>query len=432
MAPDPRLTGAITGAVTAEVPAASASVVPGLPPAGLYLHVPFCRSICPYCDFVVYAGRAARGPGSRIGAVATALATEIGLRADRLDLLHGRGRPPLSTVYLGGGTPSLLAPEQVGALLATVAARLGIAADAEVTLEANPGPDEHGDLAGYRAAGVTRLSIGAQSLDPAELRRLGRRHGPDDVAATVRAARAAGIASVAIDLLIGIPGQDARSWTATLDRALEIAPDHLSVYHLTLDDPDAEGRTGPLGDHLPLRAGARTWRERARSEVDDDRTAELDALGEARLGPAGFTRYEIANHARPGHAARHNLHYWERRSVLAVGPGAHAFDGVAVRSWNAAALDPWLAALRPEHGTAPSLPPGDAIVLTAEDARSEAAILGLRLARGIGPALAGDPAVAPALTWGEAAGLVVRDAAGARLTARGRLLSNEIFARLLP
>ncbi|MFO1540949.1 MAG: coproporphyrinogen-III oxidase family protein [Chloroflexota bacterium] len=405
---------------------------PGLPPAGLYLHVPFCRSICPYCDFVVVAGRAARGPGSRIGAVAAALATEVRLRADLLDRAHGTSRPPLTSVYLGGGTPSLLAPGQVADLLAVVVERLGLAPDAEVTLEANPGPDEHGDLAGYRAAGVTRLSIGAQSRHAAELRRLGRRHGPDDVAATVRDARAAGIRSVALDLLIGVPGQDARSWDATLDRVLALAPDHVSAYHLALDDPDAEGRTGPLGDHLPLRDGARRWRARARAAVDDDRTVELDALGEARLAAAGFERYEIANHARPGHAARHNLHYWERRSVLAAGPGAHAFDGVAVRSWNAAPLDPWLAALRPADGTAPALPPGDSVVLSPDDARAEAAILGLRLARGIGPELADDPALAPALAWGVHAGLLVRDPAGARLTARGRLLSNELFARLLP
>jgi len=414
----------------AEAPALpSASTAP--PPEALYLHVPFCRSICPYCDFVVVAGRAARGPGSRVGRFAEALRTEIALRADLLDRSHP-DRPPLRSVYLGGGTPSLLSPAEVGATLGLVADRLGIASGAEVTLEANPGPDERGDLAGFRAAGVTRLSIGAQSLEPAELRALGRRHHPEDVAESVRAARRAGIGSIGIDLLLGIPGQDAASWRRTVEAALALGTDHLSLYHLTLDDPDEEGLTGPLGDHLPLRPGARRWRERARRLQDDDRTAELDALAEPLLAGAGFQRYEIANLARPGHASVHNRAYWERRPVLAAGPGAHAFDGIATRSWNAAPLDPWLAALRPPDGGPPALPPGDRIVLGPDEIRSEAAILGLRLSAGIGPGLTDDPVLAPVLAWGRAEGLLAAAGDRLHLTARGRLLSNELFLRLLP
>lgn len=411
-------------------PAAELAGVP--PPAGLYLHVPFCRSICPYCDFVVVAGRAARGPASRIGSFLRALRVEVALRADLLDRAVPGPRPPLTSLYLGGGTPSLLDPASVAGLVELVAARFGLAADAEVTIEVNPGPDERGDLAGFRVAGVTRCSIGAQSLDATDLRTLGRRHAPDDVAATVRAARAAGIGSVSIDLLMGIPGQDLARWGATLASAVALAPDHCSTYQLTLDDPDEEGLTGPAGDHLPLRPGARRWRERARRAQDEDLAAAQDELADRVLGAAGFRRYELANHARPGHESRHNRHYWERRAVLAAGPGAHAFDGVSTRSWNAAPLDGWLAALLPPEGAAPRLPPGDRIVLSPDDARSEAAILGLRLDTGIGPALAADPALAPALAWAAAAGLATVDAQGARLTPRGRLLSNELFARLLP
>ena len=151
-------------------------------------------------------------------------------------------RPPLASVYLGGGTPSLLAPGAVAALLELIEACFGLAPDAEVTLEANPGPDDLGDLAGFRAAGVVRLSLGAQSLAAAELRRLGRRHTPADVPSRSAAtARAAGIASLSLDLLYDLPGQTLATWAATVERALDLAPDHLSAYALTLDDPDAEG-----------------------------------------------------------------------------------------------------------------------------------------------------------------------------------------------
>jgi coproporphyrinogen III oxidase-like Fe-S oxidoreductase len=158
-------------------------------PVALYVHVPFCRSLCPYCDFVVVAGAAAVGPRSRVAAYLRAVAVELDLRADALDSAFGApgtgSRPPLETVYLGGGTPSLLPAEAVAALLAQVRLRYGMAPGAEVTLEANPGPDDRGDLDGLAAAGITRLSIGAQSLQGDELRALGRRHRPADVAATV-------------------------------------------------------------------------------------------------------------------------------------------------------------------------------------------------------------------------------------------------------
>src|SRR5262245_54739678 len=177
------------------------------PPAALYIHVPFCVSHCPYCDFVVVAGREARGPANRVAAFVAALETELRLRADALDRRWGRppARPLLASLYLGGGTPSLLPAATVARLIALVRDRFGLAPEAEVTLEANPGPDERGDARALRDAGVTRLSIGAQSFDPGELRTLGRRHGPEDVAETVAAARAAGIPSISLDLLYDIP-----------------------------------------------------------------------------------------------------------------------------------------------------------------------------------------------------------------------------------
>ena len=327
------------------------------PPVALYVHVPFCVSLCPYCDFVVYAGAATRGPRARVDAFVPALAAELELRADDLDAAFGRTRPALETLYLGGGTPSLLEPDVVAHLVERIRARYGLTAEAEVTLEVNPGPDERGDSVGWVRAGVTRLSIGAQSLDDAQLRRLGRRHQARHVADAVAEAREAGIRSVSLDLLYDVPDQTVAGWMATLDAALDLAPDHLSLYALTLDDPDAEGLTGPDGDHLPTTLGARRWREIAGPGQNEDRAAAMYHHAVVRLAEAGFRGYEISNWARPGHESRHNLTYWERRSHEAVGPGAHAFDG-AVRRWNAARLDSYVGALTPSDGSRPHLPPG--------------------------------------------------------------------------
>lgn len=393
-----------------------------LPPEGLYVHFPFCVSLCPYCDFVVVAGSAARGPANRIEALLEALHAELRLRA--------RSRSawvPLESVYLGGGTPSLMTAEQVAGLLEAVASELGIADGAEIALEANPGPDEIGDLTGFRAAGVNRLSIGAQSMADAELKQLGRRHRPDDVVAAVAAARSAEFESVSLDLLTDVPGQTLESWRVTLEAALALEPDHLSVYTLTLDDPDAEGLTGADGDHLPLSRGARAWRRRARAQQSEDRAADMELLTDELTERAGLRRYEIANLARPGFESRHNLLYWRRRPYLALGPGAHASDGALRRTWNAARLDSYVEAL-----ASGALPPGGSEDVDEATALAESAILGLRLRDGIAAALAEAPALAPGLAWARARGLVWDVDGRTALTQKGRLLANEVFARLLP
>lgn len=403
------------------------------PPVALYVHIPFCVSACPYCDFVVYAGAAARGPRERLSAFVEALMAELELRADVLDAAFGRpgmtGRPPLRSVYLGGGTPSLLEPRDLQRLLGSVARRFGLSEDAEVTLEANPGPAERGDLEGFRRAGVDRLSVGAQTFDPAQLRRLGRRHRPDDVAATVRLARRAGFASVSIDLLYDLPGQTLAEWDQALEAALRLPIDHLSAYALTLEDREGEGAGAPEADRLPVRPGAGAWRVRARAEQDESRAAAMYELADRRLASAGFAWYEISNWARPGHQSRHNLTYWRREPYEALGPGAHAFDGARHRRWNAARLDGYLAAL-----AAGRLPPGGEEQLDDRAAQAERSILALRLATGIEPegrAVRGSELRA-ALAWGRDNGLTSADAEGRwRLTLRGRLLSNELFARLV-
>jgi oxygen-independent coproporphyrinogen-3 oxidase len=396
-----------------------------LPPEGLYLHLPFCLSLCPYCDFVVVAGAAARGPRNRVAELVEAELVELDLRAGLLGTTD-RGRPKraLDSVYLGGGTPSLLTAVQVARLLERVDERLTVAPGAEVTIEANPGADELGDLAGFRAAGVNRLSIGAQSLDDAALRRLGRRHRAGDVVAAVAAARAAGFPIVSLDLLSDIPGQSIDAWRASLEWALALEPEHLSMYTLALADPEADGLTGPQGDHLPVTRGARAWRERARTDQSEERAAEMEVLVDDLAEAAGLRRYEIANLARPGLESRHNLLYWRRRPHLAIGPGAHAFDGRRRRSWNAALLGGYLAA-----AAAGRLPPGGHDDIDAGTAIAEEAMLGLRLAEGIGPPLTTHPLVAPALAWGRDHGLV-EEVVGARLTQTGRLLADEVFVRL--
>ncbi len=411
-------------AAAVAVPLPAPSGIPQ-PPVALYVHVPFCVSLCPYCDFVVYPGAAARGASNRIGVFVDALLTELALRADALAAIWPH-RPALASVYLGGGTPSLLSADQLAAVLDAIRAGFGVATGAEVTLEANPGPTERGDLAAAAAAGVTRVSIGAQSMDAAELTRLGRRHAATDVADAVRAARAAGIGSVNVDLLYDVPGQTTAAWAASLDAVLELGPEHLSLYALTLDDPASEGLAGPTGDHLPTPPGARRWRERARREQDEDRAAVQYTHATDRLAAAGWRGYEISNWARPGHESRHNQAYWQRLPFEAVGPGAHAFDGLT-RRWNAARLDAYVDALADGR-----LPRGAAETLDDATAEAEAVILALRTDDGVAGAAVEGARFRDAIEWALANDLLTRDRdARVRLTTRGRLLSNELFARIV-
>jgi putative oxygen-independent coproporphyrinogen III oxidase len=406
-----------------------------LAPVALYVHIPFCVSICPYCDFVVYAGTSARGPRNRIATLLAGLEMEIGLRADGLDRDLGppgsSRRPPLASLYIGGGTPSLVPADDLARLVDLVGRRFGLAHDAEVTLEANPGADERGDASALRRAGINRISFGGQSLDAGELKRLGRRHRPEEVADAIGEAREAGIGSINLDLLYDVPGGTLASWMATLEDALALAPDHLSLYALTLDDPDAEGLTGPGGDHLPTTSGARRWREEARTAQDEDRATAQYHHAVHLLAAAGWHSYEISNWAQPGHESRHNMAYWERRPYEAVGPGAHAFDGTS-RRWNAARLDAYLAALDPPGGGTPTLPPGGGETLDQATVAAERVILGLRTERGLPLREADEGPLADSFGWALSMELLEVTGDGRMvLTTRGRLLSNELFARLV-
>ena len=381
-----------------------------LAPVALYVHFPFCLSVCPYCDFVVYGGRAARGPDNQVARFVDALVTEIELR--------GRAAH-LGSVYLGGGTPSLLAPQDVARILAAADDAFGIADGAEITIEVNPGPSDRGDLAGFAAAGVNRVSIGVQSTDAGELARLGRRHSATDVVTAVAQARAAGIPSISLDLLYDVPRQTIASWCASLDVTLALEPDHVSAYGLTLPDSDGDGGD----DHLAPTAGAARWRERARREQEEDRAADMYELADKRLERAGLDWYEISNWARPGHESRHNQVYWHGGAWEAVGPGAHAYDGIATRRWNAASLELYLQALE-----AGRLPLGGNSVSAESVAVAESVVLRLRTASGVNIKELGDIA-----EWAAHSGLIEPTAGErVRLTRRGRLLSNELFERLMP
>ena len=399
-------------------------------PVGLYVHFPFCVSICPYCDFVVYAGRTARGPANRIDTFVDALVVEIGLRG----AIGLRGqRASLQSVYIGGGTPSLMSAPQLGRVLSAVERGFGIAGDAEVTIEVNPGSGERGDLDGFHALGINRVSIGAQSFEASELRRLGRRHTAVDIGDTVAAARRAGFDNISLDLLYDVPGQTVESWRRSLGAAVALQPEHISAYALAVEDPQAEGLSGSAGDHLPTRRGAQRWRERARPEQDEDRAATFYEVADEALGTAGLDWYELSNWARPGRASRHNLAYWHGEPWEAVGPGAHAFDGARTRRWNAARLERYLAALVPADGSDARLPPGGSETTDEQAAAAEHAILRLRTSDGLPAYICGRPEFRAALAWARTNGLIEQTFTDTvRLTRRGRLLSNELFVRLLP
>lgn len=266
---------------------------------GLYLHIPFCRSKCPYCDFFSLADRAR---DFRI--YPNWLCQHLHWAAD-----HG-WKGPVSTVYFGGGTPSLLSPQSIAQLLGVIDLRYGLIADAEVTLEVNPGTVSAATLSGYRSAGVNRLSLGLQSLESKHLSTLERRHGRREGVKAVHLARQAGFDNLSLDLMFALPGQSLSGLEVELDRYLEFSPEHLSCYGLT-----AEPGTRFYDD---VRCGKVNL-------PDDTFYAEAFRLLHERLSDAGFQHYEIANYARPGYVCRHNLNYWQRRPYLGIGAGAHSF-----------------------------------------------------------------------------------------------------------
>jgi oxygen-independent coproporphyrinogen-3 oxidase len=377
----------------------------------LYVHVPFCRLVCAYCDFVTVGGRRADIPR-----YVDALLAE----------LEARPAPgELTTIYFGGGTPSLLPASDVARLVTAARHRWGRAPD-EVTLEANPSAREAPDWAGLRAAGVNRISLGVQSLRDPELRTLARGHTAAEGRAAYRAARAAGFANVSLDLIYGIPGQSLADWRSGLQAALALEPDHLSLYALQL-------AMAPDEWAAPPRPGALRWRQRTLERQDDDLTADQYRLAEELLARAGYRHYELSSWALPGHDSRHNTAYWARRPYTGIGAGAHSYDGVS-RSWNVRDLDRYLRLV--EVGESAT---GGEERLDQDTHAFEAIALGLRAVDGLDRrAFAAEFALDPidrfpdAVAETIAAGLLEVNADAIRLTAAGRLLASEALVAFLP
>jgi oxygen-independent coproporphyrinogen III oxidase len=380
-------------------------------PHHLYVHVPFCRLVCAYCDFVTVGGRADHLPR-----YTGALLAELAIRP---------APGELRTISFGGGTPSLLDPEQVGRVIAAAKDRWTRVAVEEVALEANPSRREAPDWAGLRAAGVTRISLGVQSLRDEELHVLARGHTADEAREAFAAARAAGFDNVSIDLIYGIPGQSLADWADGLNAAIALGADHVSCYALQL-------ALAPDEWAAPPRPGALSWRERMAPLQDDELAAEQYAVAEEKLAAAGYRHYELSSWALPGRQSRHNAAYWARRPYTGIGAGAHSFDGADERSWNMRDLDAYLAAVKGGRR------PVAGVDRLDEGTRAfEALALGLRRVDGVERAtfaaeFGTDPVARYADGLAEREVLIEVDADRLRLTPMGRLLASEACLAFLP
>jgi oxygen-independent coproporphyrinogen-3 oxidase len=387
-------------------------------PLSIYVHVPFCTLKCAYCDFNSYAGLE-----ELVVPYVDALVSEMGLWAG---LAAGR---PTPTAFFGGGTPSLLPIEQVERLMAALRDRFALAPDAEVTLEANPGTVDEPYLRRLLAAGVNRF--GVQSFHDDELATLDRIHTAAEAEAAYEAARRAGFRRVNLDLIYGLPEQSMERWQATLERAIALAPEHMSLYALTVEEGtklayDIDHGRAP--------------------EPDGDAQAAMYEWSQQRMAAAGYGQYEISNWCRPGEECRHNLVYWRNGDWLGLGAGAHGhLDGTRFANvYSPKRYVELVGESRPASGRlAEALASMAQVTLveapTPELARADTLIMGLRLNEGVSLAefrsRFGDDADEPyAGTFAEMAelGLLERANGRVRLTERGRLLANEVFTRLLP
>ena len=388
--------GALPEAARAEV---------GRRPLSVYLHVPFCTTRCGYCDFNTYTA-AELGPGaSRAGYVDTAI-TELDLAIRAL----GPDAPEVSTVFVGGGTPTLLPSVELGRLVDAVRQRFGLTSDAEVTTESNPESVTADDLVRLRECGFTRISFGMQSAVPHVLATLDRVHSPGRAEQAVADARAAGFRQVSLDLIYGTPGESAADWEISLDAALAARPDHVSAYALIVE-PGTRLAARVRRGELPM--------------PDEDDLADKYLAAEARLTSAGFAAYEVSNWAaRPAARCRHNLAYWRGDHWWGVGPGAHSHVG-GVRWWNV--KHPSAYAERLMSGRTPAYARE---VLTPAERRTERVLLELRLAEGLALEVltATEARRVPDLV---ARGLAEIEDERLALTLRGRLLADGVVRDLL-
>lgn len=365
----------------------------------LYLHVPFCTWVCKYCDFNAYAVLEGLIPP-----YVDALSREIEVAAAELRI------GPLETVFIGGGTPSLLTRTQLRQVLERVRA-IGLAPRAEVTLEANPSNVTGENVAGWLDAGVNRLSIGVQSLQPDALRFLERLHSGTDAIAAIRTARTGGFANVSADLLFGVPGVNIAAWLDTLESVLAEGVQHLSAYELTVESGTRLGQE--------VRTGL------VQMPGEDDQLEQYWAAA-ARLEAAGYAHYEISNWAQQGYACRHNLAAWHYQPYLGCGAGAHSMfrldDESTERRWNVKGPHAYI---KQVSGQGRALDGFE--TLSPERARGEAAMIGVRLLEGTSSAH-NFPEQRRELV---SAGLLIEDAGQVRLTHRGVELANQVGAAFL-
>lgn len=379
-------------------------------PLAVYIHIPFCTVKCGYCDFNAYAGM----DGLKRD-YTRALLREIELRHEEVAARN------ITSIVFGGGTPGEMPPGDLTAIIDALRSSATISPDAEIGIEANPGSTGPDDLRQLAEAGVNRVSFGAQSFDSEELRFLDRIHSPEAIDASVTNARRAGIASVNIDLIYGLPGQGAAAWDRTLQRALALNTDHLSLYALTVEDGTLLGRRVREGSVIM---------------PGPDTVADLYERATTTLGRSGFQQYELSNWARPGHKSRHNITYWSDGDYLGLGAGAHGYLN-GERYENVAHPREYVRSLR-----GPASGPRAAVSSASVPERSTAIFdwvtLALRLSEGFEPAAFAarfgaclDDVIGPPLAECEAAGLLQRDRRGVRLTRAGRLMHGEVSVRVL-
>ena len=369
-------------------------------PLGLYLHIPFCSSVCNYCNF----NRGLFEPGLKDRYV-SAIEREV--------LNIGCGESA-DTIFFGGGTPSLLEPEEIGRLIAACRAAFDVAPDAEITLETNPETSSLGRMEQFRAAGVNRISFGVQSFREVELRRLGRLHSADRAREAVIDARAAGFTNISLDLMMWLPQQTREHWQESVEALIDVGPEHASLYLLELY-PNA-----PLREEM-ARSG---W-----SLAPDDDAAEMYLWSLGRLDRAGYGQYEISNVSRTGFESRHNLKYWTDGAWLGFGCGAHSTRD-AVRWKNVSGTEDYVARMAAGDSAI-----GDRRELSRSEQLEEALFTGLRLSSGVNIEVTGQhygsdvwrryrDALAPFV----ADGLLVREGPMLRLTRNGMLLANEVMS----
>ena len=325
--------------------------------AGLYVHIPFCSSFCIYCDFY------SEVAPERVDAYLEALGREAQARSNELEV-------PPSTLYVGGGTPSLLSERQFSKLSEILRKNFDLSQVGEFTVEANPDDITHEKLALWRSCVVNRLSIGVQSFCDAHLKWMRRRHDSAAAARAFSMARGAGFGNISLDLIFGYAGLSQPEWEATINEALSLCPEHISCYQMMLEE----------GTPLTLLAEAEKYAEPPQEEC-----AAQYSLLQQRLAEAGYVQYEISNFALPGFESRHNSAYWRREPYLGLGPAAHSFDGARRRSWNDPDLEAWLAAWNP--ASEPAAPQrhraGSYELLSDKDVFNETVMLSLRTARGL-------------------------------------------------